>query len=123
MANTRRRLTGEVVSNKMNKTVVVEVRRAYRHPLYGKTVYKYSKFMAHDEGNVCEMGDEVIIVESRPLSKNKRWVVQEILREDASARTAAVEEVASVPEVMPVAEAADEGELEEAELEEEIEDA
>ncbi len=98
MANTRRRLTGQVVSNKMQKTVVVQIKRAYRHPLYGKTVYQYRKFMAHDEKNACEIGDEVIIVESRPLSKNKRWVVQQILREDLSARTASIEEVAAVPD-------------------------
>jgi len=97
MANNRRRITGEVVSNKMDKTVVVRVNRAYRHPLYGKTVYKANKYMAHDEKNECQIGDEVVLVESRPLSKNKRWVVETIVREDASARTSAVDVIAAVP--------------------------
>jgi small subunit ribosomal protein S17 len=81
----------------MDKTVVVEVERSYRHPLYGKTVHKYSKFMAHDASNACQIGDEVVLVESRPLSKNKRWVVQNILREDESARAVSLEEVAPIP--------------------------
>lgn len=100
MTNNRRRLTGQVVSNKMDKTVVVSVGRAFRHPLYGKTVYRSQKFMAHDADNACEIGDEVIMVESRPLSKNKRWVVEKILREDASARTTLVDTVASIPEAV-----------------------
>jgi small subunit ribosomal protein S17 len=100
MTSTRRRLTGEVVSNKMDKSVVVSVKRAFRHPLYGKTVYQRKKYMAHDEQNACEIGDEVVMVESRPLSKNKRWVVEQILREDASARTTLVESLAAVPEVV-----------------------
>ncbi len=107
MPNDRRRMTGRVVSNKMDKTVVVLVDRSYRHPLYGKVVRSSKRFMAHDEGNRCEIGDEVLIVESRPLSKNKRWAVQSILREDASART------------MDVADLADEME-EEAEADEEL---
>jgi len=81
----------------MDKTAVVEVKRTYRHPLYGKTVHRYSKFMAHDADNACQIGDEVILVESRPLSKHKRWVVQAILREDASARAVSLEEVAPAP--------------------------
>jgi small subunit ribosomal protein S17 len=93
-------MTGEVVSNKMDKTVVVRVRRAFRHPLYGKTVYQHKKFMAHDENNECEIGDEVVLVESRPLSKNKRWVVERVVREDASARTAALDVIAAVPEAI-----------------------
>lgn len=100
MVNRRRRLTGTVVSNKMDKSVVVQVDRSYRHPLYGKTVHERAKFMAHDENNACEMGDEVVIVESRPLSKRKRWVVQEILREDASARAIGVDAIAAVPEAV-----------------------
>lgn len=100
MANTRRRLTGEVVSNKMDKTVVVRVQRSFRHPLYGKTVYSSKKYMAHDEGNACEIGDEVVMVESRPLSKNKRWVVERIVREDESKRTAVLDVVAAVPEAV-----------------------
>lgn len=100
MPNSRRRVTGEVVSNKMDKSVVVRVQRAYRHPLYGKTVYQHKKFMAHDENNECEIGDEVVLVESRPLSKNKRWVVERVVREDASARTAALDVIAAVPEAI-----------------------
>lgn len=97
MANTRRRLTGEVVSNKMSKTVVVRVQRSFRHPLYGKTVYSSKKYMAHDETNACEIGDEVVMVESRPLSKNKRWVVERVLREDESKRATVLDTVAAIP--------------------------
>ena len=74
----RRRLVGKVTSNKMTKTVVVEVESSYRHPLYGKVVHRAARFKAHDE-KACQMGDTVRIVESRPLSKEKRWVVEEIL--------------------------------------------
>lgn len=77
--NTRRRLTGKVFSNKMDKTVIVEVSRSYRHRLYQKVVHSRRKYMAHDELN-CEVGDQVRIVESRPISRHKRWVVEEILR-------------------------------------------
>jgi small subunit ribosomal protein S17 len=83
-------LIGTVVSNKMDKTVVVTVGRKFRHPLYGKVVQSTKRYMAHDENNDCEIGDEVVIVESRPISKHKRWAVQEILREDLSARTTEV---------------------------------
>ncbi|MBL7162329.1 MAG: 30S ribosomal protein S17 [Anaerolineales bacterium] len=79
--NNRRRLTGVVVSNKMQKTVVVEVSRTYRHRLYGKVVSDSSRFMAHDELG-CKIGDQVRIVESRPISRHKRWVVEEILQSD-----------------------------------------
>lgn len=99
MTNNRRRLTGYVVSNKMDKTVVVKVDRTYRHPLYGKVITESKRFMAHDEGNECEIGDTVVMVESRPISRHKRWVVQEIIREDASARTVEVAAVATVPEI------------------------
>ena len=98
MANDRRRVTGQVVSNKMQKTVIVRVDRSYRHPLYGKVVRDSKKFMAHDENSACQLGDTVVIVESRPLSRHKRWVVQSILREDASARTTELAEVAVTEE-------------------------
>jgi small subunit ribosomal protein S17 len=62
----------------MTKTVVVEVKSSYRHPLYGKVVHRARRFMAHDEQN-CQMGDTVQIVESRPISKRKRWVVETVL--------------------------------------------
>lgn len=78
--NTRRRLEGRVVSNKMDKTVVVAVDRSWRHPLYGKVVRSTEKYKAHDEENKCAEGDLVRMVESRPLSKTKRWVIEEILQ-------------------------------------------
>jgi len=76
--------TGKVISNKMQKTVVVAVTRTFQHPVYKKTVKKVSKFKAHDETSRCRVGDEVKITETRPLSKDKRWLVLEIL--DTSAR-------------------------------------
>jgi small subunit ribosomal protein S17 len=82
--NTRRRLIGVVTSNKMEKTVVVEVNRTYIHSLYKKVVRSKARFMAHDELN-CQVGDRVRIVESRPLSRRKRWVVEEILHHEAKA--------------------------------------
>ncbi len=75
----RKEFVGRVVSNKMDKTVVVAVERQIPHPLYGKRIKKTSKFYAHDEENRCQIGDIVRIRESRPLSKLKRWVVVEIL--------------------------------------------
>lgn len=66
---------GEVISSKMDKTVVVAVKRLTQHPIYKKTIKKITKFKAHDEGNRCKIGDKVSIVESRPLSKDKRWRV------------------------------------------------
>jgi small subunit ribosomal protein S17 len=70
--------SGVVVSNKADKTVVVKVERKFQHPLYSRTVKQTAKFMAHDEDNICQIGDVVKIVESRPLSKRKRWMVLEI---------------------------------------------
>ncbi len=75
----RKVLVGEVVSDKMDKTVVVRVERTFRHPVYGKVVKKHKKFYAHDENNECRIGDIVKIRETRPLSKLKRWMVVEIL--------------------------------------------
>ena len=72
----RRTLEGTVVSDKMDKTVVVRVERLVRDPQYHKYVRRYSKFMAHDESNECSLGDRVRIVEHRPISKRKRWKVQ-----------------------------------------------
>jgi small subunit ribosomal protein S17 len=83
--NNRRRLTGFVVSNKMQKTVVVDVTRTYRHKLYKKVMSDHSRFQAHDELG-CQVGDQVCIVESRPISRHKRWVVEKILRSQALAR-------------------------------------
>jgi len=68
---------GKVISNKMEKTVVVAVTRLLQHPVYKKTMKRVTKFKAHDEMNKCNIGDMVKIVETRPLSKEKRWVVIE----------------------------------------------
>jgi small subunit ribosomal protein S17 len=76
----QRTKTGRVSSNKMNKTVVVEVELVTRHRLYGRTLRRTRSFKAHDETNRCEIGDTVVIAESRPISKDKHWVVQQILR-------------------------------------------
>ncbi len=75
-----RKLTkaGVVVSDKMDKTIVVKVERQFTHPLYKKTVRVHKKFMAHDENNEAQIGDKVIIEENRPLSRKKRWNLQEI---------------------------------------------
>lgn len=80
----RRRLTGVVTSDKMMKTVVVEITRTYRHPLYGKVVHSSKRVKAHDELG-CRVGDEVLIVESKPLSREKRWVVETILKRQEAA--------------------------------------
>ena len=71
--------TGRVVSNKMDKTITVAVERKLKHPIYGKFVKKTKKFFAHDEKNQCNEGDLVRIVETRPLSKNKSWMLAEII--------------------------------------------
>ena len=75
----RKSRTGIVVSDKMDKTVVVAVRTKVRHPLYGKMVNKTTKFKAHDENNECGIGDTVRIMETRPLSKDKRWRIVDII--------------------------------------------
>ena len=69
--------TGKVVSNKMDKTVVVAITRLFQHPVYKKVVKKVSKFKAHDAGNTCDIGDTVVITETKPMSKDKRWLVLE----------------------------------------------
>ncbi len=76
----KRTKVGTVVSNKMQKTVVVTVERMVRHPMFKKYYRRRSRFKAHDEKNQCKVGDQVEIVESRPLSKNKRWSVRSILK-------------------------------------------
>lgn len=88
--NERRRLTGVVTSNKMQKTVVVEITRTFRHPLYRKVVQLSKRLKAHDELN-CQIGDEVQIVESRPLSREKRWVVETILKRETKTADSGVE--------------------------------
>jgi small subunit ribosomal protein S17 len=82
--NSRRRLTGFVTSDKMMKTVVVEVTRTYQHPLYKKVVHARQRHKAHDELG-AKIGDEVVIVESRPLSREKHWVVESIVRRKGEA--------------------------------------
>jgi small subunit ribosomal protein S17 len=77
-------LTGTVVSDKMDKTVVVAVERQVRHSVYGKSQRKTSKFVAHDEKNEAKVGDTVAIAESRPLSRRKRWVVTRIVAQAAA---------------------------------------
>ena len=122
MANNRRRLIGTVISNKMDKTAVVQVTRTGRHPLYGKVIKTNKKFMAHDEGNKTRIGDTVVIVESQPISRHKRWVVQEIVSEDLSARATELTALEQVPEIEePEVEAEPEA-VAEAEAEEPAED-
>ena len=75
----RKQKTGVVVSNKMDKTIAVKVERRLMHPLYGKFVKRSKKFFAHDEENTCKIGDLVRIMETRPLSKNKRWRLVEVM--------------------------------------------
>ena len=77
----RKRQHGVVVSNKMDKTVVVQVKRKQRHPIYKKVYSSNKKFKAHDEKNECKIGDEVIIMEIRPLSRTKCWRVMEIIKQ------------------------------------------
>lgn len=75
----RKERIGQVVSNKMQKTITITVNRKVKHPIYGKFIGKTTKFTAHDENNDCNIGDTVRIMETRPLSKNKRWRLVEIL--------------------------------------------
>ncbi|ABP67856.1 30S ribosomal protein S17 [Caldicellulosiruptor changbaiensis] len=75
----RKTRIGVVVSDKMDKTVVVAVETLVQHPLYKKTIKRTTKFKAHDENNECRVGDKVLIMETRPLSKEKRWRVVQIL--------------------------------------------
>ena len=102
--NNRRRMVGRVTSNKMTKTVVVEIVRKYRHPLYQKVVYSSSRVKAQDELG-CQVGDQVRVVESRPLSREKRWVVETIIRRETRTTDAGVDAVASADLPMPEPEA------------------
>jgi len=89
--NKRRRMSGVVTSNKMTKTVVVEVTRKFRHPLYKKVVYSSKRVKAHDELD-CQVGDLVQIVASRPISREKHWVVESIIRRETRTQDAGVGE-------------------------------
>ena len=77
--NLRKTQVGIVTSDKMNKTVVVSIKDRVKHPLYGKIVNRTVKIKAHDENNECHIGDRVLVMETRPLSKDKRWRVAEII--------------------------------------------
>lgn len=77
--NLRKERIGVVASNKMDKTIVVVIERRMKHPIYGKFVKKSTRFFAHDENNDCNIGDTVRIMETRPLSKKKRWRLVEII--------------------------------------------
>jgi len=80
---TKRQVVGVVVSNRMDKTVIVSVERLVKHPAYHKYIRRRAKFAAHDENNACNIGDRVQITESRPLSRTKRWRVSRILEKAA----------------------------------------
>ena len=84
MRERRKTLVGQVLSDKMDKTVIVEVERTARHPRYGKVMRLRKKYKVHDEENTCRVGDRVRIIESRPMSRQKRWAVDEVLRHDES---------------------------------------
>jgi small subunit ribosomal protein S17 len=75
----KRTIKGVVVSNKMDKTIVVRAERQVKHTVFHKYFRKYVKYKAHDEGNTCNIGDTVVIIESRPISRDKRWRIREIL--------------------------------------------
>ena len=77
--NLRKTRTGKVISNKMDKTIVVAIAEHVKHPLYGKVVKRTYKLKAHDENNECRVGDTVKVMETRPLSKDKRWRLVEII--------------------------------------------
>lgn len=78
----QRTAIGKVISDKMNKTIVVQIERKVKHPLYGKYVRRFSKMYAHDEDNTCRIGDLVLIQQTRPISKTKRWKLLEILKRE-----------------------------------------
>ena len=92
--NNRRRITGVVTSNKMQKTVVVEITRVFRHPLYRKVVHSSKRVKAHDEIG-CQIGDQVQIVESRPMSRDKRWVVESVLKKEIRTADTGVADLAT----------------------------
>ena len=89
----RKTAVGVVISDRMDKTVVVRVERLVQHPKYKKVVKRYTKYKAHDERNECRVGDKVLIIETRPLSKTKRWRVMKILEKAPEAMPEVVEEV------------------------------
>ena len=127
MESKRKFRLGQVVSDKMNKTVVVAVETPKRHPLYKKTMKRVVKYKAHDEKNKCQVGDKVIIVETRPLSREKRWRVAEIVAKaevvEISPEEIAREDLAKVlPEKKPKEKETPEEKIEE-ETKEEVTEA
>jgi small subunit ribosomal protein S17 len=88
VAHKRKTLLGEVVSDRMHKTITVMVERRVRHPIYERVIRRSKKYHAHDEQNQCQIGDVVRIVETRPLSRTKRWRLQEIVRRRVNATSA-----------------------------------
>ena len=85
-ADVKSTIIGKVISDKMNKTIVVQVERKVKHPLYGKFVRRFSKMYAHDENNSSRIGDLVLIRQTRPLSKLKRWQLVEIIKREDEAK-------------------------------------
>lgn len=77
-----RTVIGKVISDKMNKTIIVQIERKVMHPLYGKYIRRFSKMYVHDEENACKIGDLVLIQQSRPISRTKRWVLIEVLKKE-----------------------------------------
>jgi small subunit ribosomal protein S17 len=116
MSNTRRRLDGVVTKAKLEKTVTVRVDRSYRHPLYGKVIRTHKNYLVHDELG-CHIGDQVRIVESRPISKRKRWVIQEVVRAASEADVTVSQVEAQVEESLLDVETVDEEEPEAMETE------
>lgn len=78
----KKKMTGIVVKDKMDKTIVVEVEKVLQHPKYHKYLKRKKRYKVHDEKNTCKLGDEVSIIEARPISKDKRWFVKEILKKE-----------------------------------------
>ncbi len=78
----KRKMIGIVVKDKMNKSIVVEVEKFLKHPKYHKFIKRKMRYKAHDESNACKIGDEVLIMEARPVSKDKRWLVKEIVKKE-----------------------------------------
>jgi small subunit ribosomal protein S17 len=77
---TKQERIGVVISNKAEKTITVAIQIRYQHPKYGKTLIKTKKYLAHDEENKCQSGDVVLIEQSRPISKHKKWILKELIR-------------------------------------------
>ena len=101
-ANHRKNRTGIVVSNKMQKTIVVQIKRKVPHPMYGKVMEQATKFKVHDEKNEAKVGDRVSIQETRPISKDKRWRLVEIL-ERSKGKAGATTDIKDVLEKAPKA--------------------